>query len=121
MESYTYVIRRCDECRRPESEDNVLVRKSACADYHSSGIFCCKKYVCENGCLYRCIFCNEINRVIIPTNGYIDEYKCYLCDQPNTEFGRYWFGISIHENCRRYCGQQCLPDKISVYGRPNND
>ena len=94
---YEY-ISKCDDC----GIINFLENKEACTDYHTSGYNCCNKNICTDGCIYKCDQCFESNQ-IYEKDGYIEKFKCWNC-QTLTDVVIIWFGMSIMEACKRYCG-----------------
>lgn len=100
---------RCQDCLKITTD---LKLASACADgdhltlnQHS----CCTKYICSNGCERKCNSCGKIN-IVNDVDGYYFKEKCSFCNK-FLNFTFLWWGDSLKEACRKYCGS-CFKDKL---------
>lgn len=93
----TLSVNVCDDCQKY----GLLQLESACGDLHTASVMCCTKNVCVDGCLKRCDFCDEVNRITL-VDGYANGFKCHKCSNV-TEFDIQWSGNSLMDVCKRYC------------------
>ena len=110
-------IEKTDKCMDCDTQ-TTLIEVSACPDYHLYGIVCCFKYVCKDYCTYICSQCDTTNKIsqkdVRHNDNYYDGYKCYNCKTVN-EIKTIYYG-NLKEMCDRYCGNDCIPDRIILHG-----
>jgi hypothetical protein len=88
---------KCEEC----GCSGYVRMEAACGDYHSASI-CCFKDICYDGCTRRCQNCRKMNKVYY-NDGYGEGFTCCYCKE-DTSLDIKWWGNTLMENCRRYCG-----------------
>jgi len=71
----------------------------ACPDYQIAGNMCCKKYICLDGCIYKCPKGHENKSY--DNDGWRSSIECEIC-QEKFEPKFYWEGISLPEHHERY-------------------
>lgn len=104
----------CDDCHKVIGDDFIIL--PACKEYHMSGIECCRKLVCKDGCNFICTQCQTINVIDLKyVDGFAVAFECYNCKGQN-KLDIYFYGDPRIE-CERYdccCGYH--KDDGIVYG-----
>jgi len=110
-------IEKTDRCMDCDMQ-TTLVEVPACPDYHLYGIVCCYKYICKDFCTYNCSQCDTINKIshndVRHHDNYYDGYKCFKCKITNGVRVTYYGNLK--EMCERYCGNDCIPNKVILHG-----
>lgn len=115
----------CEECYGSYPSAEYLEEISACADSEVGYSNCCYKYVCRNGCTFKCSQCLQIfndvemmfKRNYQPTHNICGKelfdlrdqiFICQTCvekeniPKDDIEPAKLWYGISNEEWMRRY-------------------
>lgn len=126
---------KCDDCDR---DGQTLKRRRACPDTETFCVEsfggCCFKYVCKDGCVYKCPSCDEKNPAR-PYEGWQLPIVCKKCCVKFQPRFRWWGHDPFEYISRTWCPrdtevvlkeeygdvlyQQLVDDTINLFGAPD--